>query len=66
MNILDTIGAGDAFTAALVMGLLNQFSLDDIHRIAADVASFVCSRQGATPVLPPNLRAAFVPNCASV
>ena len=66
MDIADTIGAGDAFTAALVLGLLNQFSLEDIHRIAADVASFVCSQQGATPVLPAHLRAAFVPNCTSV
>lgn len=66
MDISDTVGAGDAFTAALVLGLLNQFSLEDIHRIAADVASFVCSQQGATPVLPPHLRAAFVPNCTSV
>jgi len=66
MAVTDTIGAGDAFTAALVLGLLNQFSLEDIHRIAADVASFVCSQQGATPVLPPHLRNAFVPNCTSV
>jgi fructokinase len=66
MDIADTVGAGDAFTAALVMGLLNQFALEDIHRIAADVASFVCSQPGATPVLPAHLRAAFVPNCTSV
>lgn len=66
MDIADTIGAGDAFTAALVLGLLNQFSLEDIHRIAAEIASFVCSQQGATPVLPAHLRVAFVPNCTSV
>jgi fructokinase len=66
MNIADTVGAGDAFTAALVLGLLNQFGLEDIHRIAADVASFVCSQPGATPVLPAHLRAAFIPNCTSV
>jgi fructokinase len=66
MDIADTIGAGDAFTATLVLGMLNQFSFEDIHRIAADVASFVCSKPGATPVLPPHLRAAFIPNCTSV
>jgi fructokinase len=66
MDIVDTVGAGDAFTAALVMGLLNQFDLEGIHRIAEEVASFVCSQQGATPVLPANLRTAFAPNCASV
>lgn len=66
VDIVDTIGAGDAFTAALVMGLLNRFSLPEIHRIAAELAAFVCSQPGATPNLPPHLRAAFVPNCASV
>jgi fructokinase len=66
MDIVDTIGAGDAFTAALVMGLLNQFDLEDIHRIAEDIASYVCSQPGATPVLPPNLQAAFAPDYANV
>jgi fructokinase len=66
VDIVDTIGAGDAFTAALVMGLLNELSLPDIHRIAADVAGFVCSRPGATPIFPPHLRAAFIPVCTSV
>ncbi|HEY1786778.1 MAG TPA: carbohydrate kinase [Verrucomicrobiae bacterium] len=66
VDIVDTIGAGDAFTAALVMGLLNQLGLPEIHRIAADLAGFVCSQPGATPNLPQHLRAAFVPNCMSV
>lgn len=64
--VTDTVGAGDAFTAALTMGLLHQFNLDDIHRIAADVANFVCCQPGATPVLPAHLRAAFVPKSLSV
>ncbi len=64
--VTDTIGAGDAFTAALTMGLLHQFNLDDIHRIAADVANFVCCQPGATPVLPAHLRAAFLPKSLSV
>ena len=65
MDVVDTIGAGDAFTAALVMGLLNQLSLADSHRIATDVASFVCSHSGAMPVLPSHLRAAFTPDFTS-
>jgi fructokinase len=66
VEIVDTIGAGDAFTAALVMGLLNQFSLPEIHRIAADLAGFVCSRAGATPILPPHFRTAFLPHFTRV
>jgi fructokinase len=65
LNIVDTIGAGDAFTAALVMGLLNQFNLEDIHQIAADAATFVCSQPGATPTFPADLRATFAPNLTS-
>jgi fructokinase len=65
LEIVDTIGAGDAFTAALVMGLLNQFSLEDIHQIAAEVATFVCSQPGATPILSADLRTAFAPNLTS-
>lgn len=65
LDIVDTIGAGDAFTAALVMGLLNQFNLEDIHQIAADVATFVCSQPGATPIFPADLRAVFAPNLTS-
>ena len=65
LDIVDTIGAGDAFTAALVMGLLNQFNLEDIHQIAADVATFVCSQPGATPIFPAELRVAFASNVTS-
>jgi fructokinase len=55
-HVVDTVGAGDAFTAALVIGMLHRFPLDDIHRIAAEVAAFVCGCQGATPILPAELR----------
>lgn len=65
LNIVDTVGAGDAFTAGFVMGLLHGFSLEDIHRIAGDVAGYVCSRPGATPVLPPHLCGAFASKCTN-
>lgn len=61
--VADTVGAGDAFTAGLAMGLLHQLPLDDVHRNAADIANFVCSCPGATPTLPPQLCAAFLENC---
>jgi len=65
IDVVDTVGAGDAFTAALVLGLLNRCRLEDIHRAAVDVASFVCSRAGATPVLPDRLRTVFASNFTS-
>lgn len=53
--ISDTIGAGDSFTAAMVMGILQGWPLDTINRMAEKVAAFVCSQPGATPELPPHL-----------
>lgn len=51
-DLVDTVGAGDAFTAALVLGSLKDLPLNEINRSACEVAAFVCSQPGATPVLP--------------
>jgi len=50
--VRDTVGAGDAFTAALAMGVLAGKPLDAINRRANQVARYVCSCEGATPQLP--------------
>ena len=55
-RVVDTVGAGDAFTAALVVGRLLGRSLVEINRRANEVAAFVCSRPGGTPELPESLR----------
>lgn len=54
-QIADTVGAGDSFTAAMTLGLLNSKNLDTINKYANRVASFVCSQSGATPKLPDSL-----------
>lgn len=54
-DVVDTVGAGDAFTAALVMDFLQGVSLGDINRHANAVASFVCSQAGAVAPLPAEL-----------
>jgi fructokinase len=59
VKIVDTVGAGDSFTAALVMGLLHNQDLDAVHEFAAEVAGCVCSWAGATPPLPEKLRNHF-------
>jgi fructokinase len=56
VQVKDTVGAGDSFTAALVMGLLQGVDLDVVHRAASEVARYVCSCEGATPPLPTELR----------
>ena len=55
VDIVDTVGAGDSFTAAMTLGLLHGKSLDWINEYANSVASFVCSESGATPKLPDSL-----------
>jgi fructokinase len=56
VNVVDSVGAGDSFTAALVVGLLSGLPLGAINAWAARVAAFVCSQPGATPHFPNELR----------
>lgn len=50
-ELADTIGAGDAFTAATVFGLLQGFALDRINVEANRLAAWVCSKPGAMPLM---------------
>lgn len=50
--VKDTVGAGDAFTAVLTLGILKGSSPDRINQRACQVAAYVCSQAGATPTLP--------------
>ncbi len=51
-EIVDTVGAGDAFTATLLVGILAGRSLDEVNERANAVAAYVCSQPGATPPIP--------------
>ena len=53
VTAVDTVGAGDAYTAALALGLAHGWPLDRINRWACEVAAFVCTQLGATPTFPP-------------
>ncbi len=52
VDVVDTVGAGDAFTAALVLGLLHKMDITAINALASEVACHVCSQAGAIPPLP--------------
>jgi fructokinase len=58
-EIVDTVGAGDAFTAALLVGMLAGASPDAVNRHANAVAAYVCSQAGATPPIPDILRSSL-------
>jgi len=55
VQVINTVGAGDAFTAATLAGLLRGLSLEQINRHANEVAAFVCTQHGAVPILPHRL-----------
>lgn len=60
VQVADTIGAGDSFTAAMTIGLLHGWALDDVNARANSVAAYVATQAGGTPVLPSDITEAFV------
>ncbi|MFT6620382.1 MAG: fructokinase [Limisphaerales bacterium] len=56
----DTVGAGDAFTAALSVGLFHGWPMEALIGKASELAAYVCSQKGATPALPVDLCEMFV------
>jgi len=57
VEVADTVGAGDSFTAAFIAGILKGKSVEEAHRMAVQTSAFVCTRKGAMPVLPSDLTA---------
>ncbi len=49
VNIVDTVGAGDAFAAGIVHGLSQGWEVQQIGRFANAVGALVASRPGAIP-----------------
>lgn len=49
VNVVDTVGAGDAFAAGYLHGMLQHWSIEDSARFANAVGAFVASHAGATP-----------------
>lgn len=52
VEVADTVGAGDSFTAAFTASLLSGKSVREAHQTAVRLAAFVCSQKGAMPVWP--------------
>ena len=56
VTVADTVGAGDSFTATFVAQILLGKSIRQAHERAVAVAAFVCTQNGAMPVLPEELK----------
>lgn len=54
VEVADTVGAGDSFTATFISALLMKKSVREAHQLAVNVSAFVCTQNGAMPKLPEN------------
>ena len=52
--VRDTVGAGDAFMAGLMVGLTHGADRQTVLRTACQLGAYVASHHGATPLLPPD------------
>ncbi|MFI3287134.1 MAG: carbohydrate kinase [Rikenellaceae bacterium] len=52
VEVADTVGAGDSFTATFIASLLQGYSVQASHIKAVRVSAYVCTQHGAMPILP--------------
>lgn len=57
VEVADTVGAGDSFTAAFISSILKGKSVAEAHSRAVQTSAYVCTKKGAMPILPPELTA---------
>lgn len=55
VQVADTVGAGDSFTAAFCASILSGKSIREAHQMGVDVSAYVCTQQGAMPEYPQDL-----------
>lgn len=56
VDVADTVGAGDSFTGSFCAALLSGKPVSEAHKLAVKVSAFVCTQNGAMPVLPAEIR----------
>ncbi len=55
VEVADTVGAGDSFTAAFISSILKGRSVQEAHSRAVRTSAYVCTKKGAMPILPAEL-----------
>jgi fructokinase len=56
VEVADTVGAGDSFTGSFVGSILNGKPVPEAHKTAVHVSAFVCTQNGAMPIVPDRLK----------
>ena len=57
VEVADTVGAGDSFTATFVAAILKGKKVSDAHKLAVEASAYVCTQNGAMPIFPLELKA---------
>lgn len=55
VEVADTVGAGDSFTAAFIASIIKGKKVEEAHHIAVETSAYVCTQNGAMPTLPASL-----------
>ena len=56
VEVADTVGAGDSFTATFVAAILKGLCVQEAHKLAVKVSAYVCTQNGAMPELLESLK----------
>ena len=56
VDVADTVGAGDSFTGSFVASILSGKTVSEAHRIGVGVSAYVCTQNGAMPIVPEELK----------
>ena len=56
VEVADTVGAGDSFTGSFGAANLNGKSVPEAHKLAVNVSAFVCTQNGAMPIVPEEMK----------
>ncbi len=56
VEVADTVGAGDSFTGSFCASILNGKPVPEAHKTAVQVSAFVCTQNGAMPIVPDRLK----------
>lgn len=59
VEVADTVGAGDSFTAAFCAGILKGMPICEAHKHAVKISAYVCTQNGAMPPVPDELKKDF-------
>jgi fructokinase len=58
VEVADTVGAGDSFTGSFCASIINGRPVQEAHKTAVQVSAYVCTQNGAMPIIPDKLKKA--------